>query len=247
MTEDVALRRRRREERDRSAPWIAVIAVAVALGVLLFVLLGGEDGDGDDIATPPVTTPATATESPTGTETPTETATEPTEDPTTTEPAEPTDDATPTTSPEPTDTATAEPTDTAAPTFEPVDPGDFHDEGLGAYFFTAFAEQLRCGLFTEGETRLSGCQATVVVPSLPECDDPDSNAPIVTLGETGPAFPECTTQGIFVVEETPELQVGQSITIDTITCSRDEDAVACHDDESGYGFLASPEEFTAVP
>lgn len=244
MTEDASLPNRRPEDRDRSAPWIAVIAAAVALAVALYFLLGGDD-EPDDAASP--------TPTPTATETATDTV-EPTEEPTTAEPtetattAEPTETATqePTTA-TPTETATEEPTSTSEPTYAPVDPAAYHDEDLGAYFFTAFDEQLRCGLFTEGDTRLSGCQGTVVVPSLPECDSPDSNAPIVTLGESGPAFPECTTQGIFVVEETPELGVGQSITADTVTCARSEEAVTCHDEQSGYGFLASLEEFTAVP
>lgn len=249
MTEDAPLRRRRPEERDRSAPWIAVIAVALALGVVLFLVLNGRDDDTDTART---TTPATTTETVTETvsEEPTETPSEAetaTEEPTTPQTEGAVDQpTTPVPAGEQTGEQTGEPT-TPAPTFEPVDPADYHDAGLGAYFFTASEERLRCGLFTEGDTKLSGCQATAVVPSLPECDNPDSNAPIVTLGETGPAFPECTTQGIFVVDDARELPVDRSITVDRITCSRDTAGISCHNEETGYGFRASLDEFTAVP
>ncbi|NLJ52895.1 MAG: hypothetical protein GX344_02000 [Intrasporangiaceae bacterium] len=245
MTEDAPLRRRRPEERDRSAPWIAVIIAALAVAFVLFLLLNGRD-DEQDTASPSPAPTATETLTETVTEEPTEPTSEPStraEEPTTTDATQ----ATTGPSATPTETDTAAATSAPEPTFAAVDPAAFHDEGLGAYFFTALGEQLRCGLFTEGDTRLSGCQATVVVPSLPECDSPESNAPIVTLGETGPAFPECTAQGIFVVEETPELAVGQSLTVDTITCSRDEEGISCYNEETGYGFRASLEEFTAVP
>lgn len=236
MTEDLTSRRRR-EERHRSARWMGVIAVVVALGVALYLVLSGR---GDDAATPPPTTPVTTPTTPTTTA-PTTQSESPTTNPTTqtdTPTTDPTEDAT---------AASDDPTDSGSPTFKPVDPADYHDEALGAYFFTAASEELRCGLFTDGKIRLSGCQATVVVPSLPECDDPDTNGPIVTIEDTGPAFPECTKQGIFIVEDAPELPVGGFITVGDITCFRDETVVACDNAKTGYGFRASLEEFAAVP
>ncbi|MEL4357706.1 MULTISPECIES: hypothetical protein [unclassified Luteococcus] len=109
--------------------------------------------------------------------------------------------------------------------------------GKGLYFTTG---DLRCGI-----TRTAtGCQAVKPVKNVPECKNPDTEAPYIALWGTEPT--PCTTQGLFIAEggQAPEVKPGEGITdgksectvlaVGSVTCSNDNGRINASLDKFEY-------------
>ncbi|MDO5501730.1 MAG: hypothetical protein Q4G67_01030 [Actinomycetia bacterium] len=245
------------DDRGRGS-WLGVglasgVAIAIAVGVVLWLTMSNRD-DPDPVPTETTTTETTeATETEDGTPTPTETedGTGAVTD-TQTGGAEETEAATDT-STEGTETATGTSTEGATDTatdgagagqFEPADPQDYQQEG-DSFFFTAAGGQLFCGYYPDPE--LAGCQSTVLVPNLSQCDDPEVLAPYISMTGSSAAVADCTTQGVFITQEDTELENGQSLAMGPLSCEVLDDEVRCRHADSGHGFRASLDEFAPLP
>ncbi len=97
------------------------------------------------------------------------------------------------------------------------------------------------GLHTFAET---GCQGDFVVPTLPKCDAPASNAPMVRFVD-GVVRSECTTQGVFVGEKPQKvLPYGSSLTAMGYTCTSQTTGVTCTKTATGQSFTIAKEAIT---
>ncbi len=119
-----------------------------------------------------------------------------------------------------------------------VDPAPYTmDGGAGrGVYWVSPTGNLHCGIGAKG---MAGCQSSWPQPnpSLPECSDPSSKAPMATL-ENGDVKLQCTSQAIFVTERKVELPYGSAVTANGITCTSTQAGMACTND-SGRGFVFS--------
>ncbi len=83
-----------------------------------------------------------------------------------------------------------------------------------------------------------------MVPTLPQCDKPDSYGPMVRF-VAGTVKAECTTQGIFVGEPGRKvLPYGSSITAMGYTCVSQPTGISCVKVATSQRFTMSSEALT---
>lgn len=130
---------------------------------------------------------------------------------------------------------------TPRPDFTLVNAADYR-EGQ-AYYFTSPSGNLYCGYHPEQAVLGVGCQAAVLVANMPECNDPDSLAPGVTipLGDDEPVKAHCFNQGVYVGEERKVLPYGSALEVDGFRCESTTQHMACRHVASGRGFTIARE------
>jgi hypothetical protein len=114
------------------------------------------------------------------------------------------------------------------------------------YFFVSPSKNLACGFVTVQEGQLTGCQASITVANLPDCNAPQVNsAPAIDFLVGRKAAGYCISQGAFN-SGTRVLQYGEQITVGGVTCTSRRTGVSCLDRQSGRGFSASREAFQPI-
>lgn len=132
------------------------------------------------------------------------------------------------------------PSDTPPSTTQDPQVADVDEYRVGdGVYFSSPTGKIRCG----ESAGMYGCQFSGVIESMPECDDPASNAPMVWADEQGRITAECTNQGIFVQPEMKELPYGSVLPVDDMKFISATDGVTLETPQ-GTGFTIAAEGIT---
>ncbi|QXT62806.1 hypothetical protein [Tessaracoccus palaemonis] len=115
----------------------------------------------------------------------------------------------------------------------PVSRGRFQDAESGTYYFVSPSGNLHCAIDTFEAQPAAACQSDAPVANLRDCPD----SPVVAFSPDRGAATGCTEGRPFYGGDRV-LEYGQSLTVESLTCSSRTTGITCLDDDR-RGFTAA--------